>query len=174
MEPPKHLRNIAYPIKLAGDNLIYKYHIKCICMCEQFILFYPGNVKMVNGNKHPTASYIDNKSVFRIKIRCKECNSEYILFDKYKHGWDGYICRNEMQDISSKLQMIEWDCQSCYSCYHSVDIELSYISKNEFLNEVNGDFSINDWPDSFDWIWISIKCNQCLLSTEKWIDYETA
>jgi hypothetical protein len=46
--------------------------------------------------------------------------------------------------------------------------------KEDFVNETQGDFPEDRWPDAFSWLYMSIRCTGCNEFIPEWISYETA
>lgn len=174
MNPPRHLRNNIINLYEDKKQCICSYRLKCSCGCEEFILSFPGEIKDIENISYPVAKLFDNKTFFIINAECKKCNKSFVVFDKDFHGWDGFICGEKSKQEIPRPSLVRWKCQSCGSLNHKVIVKLAYMSKDIFMQECEGDYNEEQWPDSFEWIWISIHCINCDLEIMDWVDYETA
>ena len=66
---PTHLQAIMLPIGNSNSELEVTGKIKCPCGNE-FFEIWESNGRQI------------------VKLLCKECKTEYIIFDSGKHGWD--------------------------------------------------------------------------------------
>ena len=76
---PSHLKDYF----LLDDNEHTEYEvsgsIRCKCGSEHFEIFSSNDRQLV-------------------KVKCKDCGEEIVLFDAGKHGWDGYVCKDDFLD----------------------------------------------------------------------------
>lgn len=112
MSIPKYLREISDVINTSKNVAIAK--IRCKCGCNRFIAYkyttlVKPNIKhglneiirennelylikrnffgkIIKKIKYSDTFYEKPRNV--VKVKCQKCNSEYILFDNYKHGYD--------------------------------------------------------------------------------------
>ena len=112
MSIPKYLHEISDVINTSKNVEIAK--IKCKCGCNRFIAYkYTTLVKpdikhglneiirennelylikrsffgkIIKKIKYSDMLYEKPRNV--VKVKCQKCNSEYILFDNFKHGYD--------------------------------------------------------------------------------------
>ncbi len=109
-----------------------------------------------------------------VRLRCTSCDSELSLFDAGKHGWNGYVCGDDLLDRTEALQ--EHCCPDCGKTVFSVSVTIFSQGKQDFLDECvrhDDTFTPEDWIDSFAWIQISPTCASCRHQEEHWVDYET-
>lgn len=173
MPVPSHLKYILYPRKKNLDEGLLIGDIKCSCGSRSFHVMYPGATQEYEGKKYPCTIEKDGSFFFVIKVNCSECNVEYTLFDRHFHGWNGFLCHDSVQASLPRPELKYWYCQSCNSSCHEVSIKISSQGKSDFMDATGGEYDENKWPDAFEWIWITIKCSECGLVSEDWVDYET-
>ena len=112
MSIPKYLREISDVINTSKNVEIAK--IKCKCGCNRFIAYkyttlVKPDIKHVSNEiiRENNELYLIKRNFFGkiiekikysdtfyekprnvVKVKCQKCNSEYILFDNFKHGYD--------------------------------------------------------------------------------------
>ena len=173
MPVPSHLSDILFPRDKVLDDELLIGDVICGCGCRIFKVMYPGETQEYEGREYPCTIEIDGNFFFLIKAVCSKCNEEYILFDKDFHGWDGFLCHDSMKAKLPRPKLICWKCKSCKASNHEVSIKVSSQGKTDFIDATEGEFDESKWSDAFEWIWVTIKCSECKLVTEDWIDYET-
>ncbi len=152
---PARLAGFLFPI--GDDNTEYQVTgtIKCECGNELFEV------------------YESNERQF-VKLICSECSKEIILFDAGKDGWDGFVCKTDYIDRNKPFNKVV--CSKCNSSLYHVVTTISSQGKQDFYDECvshDDSFSMNDWVNGFEWIQISLKCNNCQNCEEDWVDLET-
>lgn len=129
--------------------------IHCSCNCEQFEVWESNDRHIV-------------------KLICKQCGEEIIILDSGKHGWDGFVCKNDF--LERTLPYKKYSCPDCEQDVFKILVWISSQGKQDFLDEcVSNDdsFSLEDWVDGFEWIRISVSCTTCSFEEEDWVDLET-
>ncbi len=109
-----------------------------------------------------------------VQLICPQCEKEILLFDAGKHGWNGFVCKDDFLDRSEPLG--EHFCPDCDGNSFAVSVCISSQGKEDFMEECikhDDSFTIDDWIDGFDWIQIALSCATCNSSEETWVDYET-
>lgn len=152
---PTHLQSFLTPIGKDNNEYEVTGKIHCACGSEQFEVW--------ESNEHQI-----------VKLKCKQCGKEIIVLDSGKHGWNGFICKEDFLDRS--LQYNKFECPKCNQDTFNVEIWISSQGKQDFLDEcVSNDdsFSLKDWVDGFEWIRISISCVNCSFKEQNWVDLET-
>ena len=99
---------------------------------------------------------------------------EIVLFDAGKHGWDGYVCKDDFLDRNEPL--VNYICEDCGKQVFQVKLKISSQGKQDFIDEcVNNDdsFSEEEWVDAFEWININLVCDSCDSTVDGWLDLET-
>ena len=169
---PKHLKDILAPMGDANCESRVNGVIRCLCGCECFHVKIFADIK----KGYPqVCEYKDNYALV-IKTVCMDCTKEYLIFDKSKHGWDGFVCHDGVSVPDDELK--SWQCPKCTSDIHNMEICIMSQGKQDFIDEsgiADGEteFSEDEWIEAFDWITIGLHCHGCGYSDEKWIDYET-
>lgn len=110
-----------------------------------------------------------------IKLICKNCNQEILLFDAGKHGWNGFVCKDD-DFLDRSAPFIKYCCKKCRSDAFHVTTYISSQGKQDFIDEcVSNDDSFipDDWIDSFEWITVSLTCCHCENTDKDWLDCET-
>jgi hypothetical protein len=108
-----------------------------------------------------------------VKLGCKKCNVEIIIFDEGRHGWNGFVCKDDFLDRSQAFQIVL--CEKCEADTFKVMVKISSQGKQDFIEECisNDDsFTVEEWVDGFELITISLKCAECGY-TEEWMECET-
>ena len=151
---PTHLADYFTSI---GENDEYNVTgvIHCDCKCEEFEVW--------ESNDHQI-----------VKLICKQCGKEIELFDAGKHGWNGFVCKDDFLDRSLPLE--KYVCPECSHDAFNVSISISSQGKQDFIDEcVSNDdsFSEEDWVNGFEWMGISLKCSSCQAKDDAWADLET-
>lgn len=151
---PDHLKDF---FELIGENNEFQStgEVKCSCGATNF------NVDESN-----------DKGI--VKLVCSTCGKDILAFDAGKHGWDGFVCKDDYLD--RERPFTETVCPKCGNSTFSVRIKISSQGKVDFIDEcVNNDdsFTEDDWVNGFDWITIYLTCLKCTYQQNEWMDYET-
>ena len=128
---PKHLREISNVINKSKNFETAR--IKCKCGCTRFIVYkyvtpLKSNIKygfneivrendklyLIKRNfwgkiikKIECSDTFNEKPRNVVKVKCQKCDSEYVLFDNYKHGYDAinkYFSNAILYDISTEFE----------------------------------------------------------------------
>ena len=129
--------------------------IKCKCGAVHFVVFSSNDRQIV-------------------KVKCPDCGEEILLFDAGKHGWDGFVCKDDFLDREEPL--IEYSCENCGDQVFRVELKILSQGKQDFIDEcVSNDdsFSEEEWVDAFEWINIRLICESCNSAENDWLDLET-
>lgn len=149
---------------------------------EKIKIFFPSHLKNVllpegecNENEincHPTCVrcndntfYIDtNESGSFVKLECidKDCDTDFVLFDANKHGWNGYVC-NEKYPNEPVHRMC---CPECQNDHFALHMRINSKGKDNFtINALHKDSNSilleSDWVNAFSWIGIFAVCDNC-------------
>lgn len=173
MPTPSHLTGCVKRKEAAVDEAAFDVDVRCPCGSRLFDLLYPGETTEYNGSPIPVVAEINGLFFFRIKARCVECGTEHLLFDKDFHGWDGFVCHDEAQASLPRPVLIVWDCLECGEAPHEASIQIQTQGKENFVEETEGKFAENRWPDGFSAFSMRIRCNSCSMQTPQWVSYET-
>ena len=152
---PKHLQSFFTLTGEENSEFNATGIIHCSCNCEQFEIWESNDRNIV-------------------KLVCKQCGKEIIIFDSGKHGWDGFVCGDDYLDRS--LPYKKYKCPDCGQDGFKVSVKISSQGKQDFLDEciANDDsFTPDDWVDGFEWITISVFCTTCSFKEKDWVDLET-
>lgn len=109
-----------------------------------------------------------------VKLICEQCGKEIIILDSGKHGWNGFVCKDDFLDRT--LPYEKCDCSKCGNDAFHVEVCISSQGKQDFLDECvsyDDSFSLNDWGDGFEGIVISISCANCSFEEKNWVNLET-
>lgn len=151
---PTHLKDIFFSV---GNNNEFEVtgEIKCSCGNEYFEI-WESNEQLI------------------VKVVCKQCKKEFLIFDSGKHGWNGFVCGDDYLDREKPFN--KYHCFNCKEDSHRVIVHITSQGKDDFVDECLSDddsFSLEDWVDAFEWINISLICEKCGLINKDWIDLET-
>jgi hypothetical protein len=177
MNFPDYLKSNLVLINYRVNKSIAQADLQCKCGCLNFEVLYPGSTINIDGRVYPYSYETDTDSFFLIKVKCVECQSEYLIFDEDFHGWDGFYCHDLRHAALARPKLTPWTCLSCGQIPHKVSIKLDHTDRKEYEEmqySKKRPFIENEWLLSFEWIWIGITCSNCNLSTPDWSDYETA
>jgi len=158
MPVPTHLRDCVVPHFLEIDGSGLEGKVLCPCGSESFQLLYPGQTHEWNGEQVPCSAEIEGKFFFLVTARCTECATEHLLIDQDYHGWNGFVCREPEQAALPRPPLSPWPCKSCGALEHRALIQIETQGRADFLEETEGEFPENRWPDGFSWFSMSITC----------------
>ena len=99
---------------------------------------------------------------------------EYVIFDSGKHGWNGFVCGDDF--LNRELPYNKYHCSNCKEDCFKVLVHISSQGKEDFIDEclsTDDSFSVEDWVDAFEWISISLICENCGELSKEWLDAET-
>ena len=173
MDTPTHISRCAKLISLEQEGRLLRCWVVCPCGGQSFKLLYPGQKKKNDEGEVPCTLQVGDKFFFLVKAICVDCNTEFLLFDKDYHGWDGYLCHNDNVALVPRPSLESWKCQECDSESHSVVVEFSYGDFDDIKEDL-GRIQIDNYWDAFEWVCMNIKCDNCGRATSKWVDYESA
>lgn len=109
-----------------------------------------------------------------VKLVCPHCGKEITAFDSGKYGWDGFVGGCDFVDRSRPFE--RYDCPQCRGSLFCVTIHIMSQGKQDFLDECvayDDYFSPEDWVNAFEWIDISLRCENCRHKEKEWLDMET-
>ncbi|MBQ6806630.1 MAG: hypothetical protein IJO97_04280 [Lachnospiraceae bacterium] len=152
---PTHLKDIFFPVGNDNNEFEVTGEIKCSCGNEYFEIWESNEQLMV-------------------KILCKQCKKEYVIFDSGKHGWNGFVCGDDF--LNRELPYNKYHCSNCKEDCFKVLVHISSQGKEDFIDEclsTDDSFSVEDWVDAFEWISISLTCENCGELSKEWLDAET-
>lgn len=151
---PTHLRKYMSPTGEENNEYQVTGLIQCVCGQEVFEVYESNDRQLV-------------------KLRCKTCGEEILLLDAGKHGWNGFVCKDDFLDRSQLLE--KYGCQHCEEDAFRVAVRISSQGKQDFLEECiahDDSFKAEDWVDAFEWITVSLTCEACGEAEEDWMDLE--
>ena len=152
---PTHLKDIFFPVGNDNNEFEVTGEIKCSCGNEYFEIWESNEQLMV-------------------KILCKKCKKEYVIFDSGKHGWNGFVCGDDF--LNRELPYNKYHCSNCKEDCFKILVHISSQGKEDFIDEclsTDDSFSVEDWVDAFEWISISLTCENCGELSKEWLDAET-
>lgn len=162
---PTHLKKILIPYGNKNSSLKVNGKLKCTCGGDQFII----------KTLHDKNSGVDGSFV---KVVCRSCKKDYLIFDAYKHGWDGFVCKSFPERIINESDIHNVNCKICNSNLFTVKISISSQGPDDFVEETgiqNGDqtFQLEEWVNAFEWITIIPTCIECGEILSDFISFET-
>ncbi len=153
---PTHLQQFFIPDGDKNNEYKVKGKMQCSCGNEEFEVW--------ESNKR----YI-------IKLVCCQCRKEILLFDAGKHGWNGFVCReDELVDRTMPFQ--KYVCPVCSRAVFGVAVYISSQGQEDFIEECvsyDDSFSNEDWIDGFECIAVSLFCKECGSAENEWAVLET-
>lgn len=155
---PSHLINYLIASGDANNELEVTGEIQCSC----------------SNHEHDKFEIYESNDKSIIKLICTNCKKDIILFDEGKHGWNGFVCKDDFLDRT--LAFSKALCTGCQSDIFKVNMHISSQGKQDFIDECVSDddsFSPEQWVDAFEWITISPMCINCNKLEDGWADFET-
>lgn len=169
---PRHLIKIYKVNSNSSDEHNLEGHIHCDCGCQQFEILIFADM----DNDNPQVCEYEDDYAFVIKSICKDCKKEWLLFDMFRHGYNGYVCHDGVTVPDSKLK--EYVCPECKNRFFEIAVGIELEDKEQFIEEIveedPDNFSEEDYVDAFNWINIDIKCCCCDRQSKNWISFETS
>lgn len=153
---PTHLQ--PYFIPIGDNNCEYEVtgKIQCSCENEEFEVWESNHRRV-------------------IKLVCRQCRKEIVLFDAGKHGWNGFVC-DEARYINRARPFEKYICSQCHSDGYNIIVQIDSQGKEDFIEECvayDNSFSADDWVNGFECIAVSISCGECNVTEENWMIEET-
>jgi len=173
MPLPTHLQGLVVPLDDSPNEDPLEANVRCTCGSESFELLYPGATTPHNDSVIPVDLEKGGHFFFRIEAVCKRCCACHLLFDADFHGWNGYICHDDTQASLPRPPLMAWTCLRCAATPHVARILIQTEGQADFVENTNGEFPPDRWPDGFGWFSMSIACESCQFKTDTWVDYET-
>lgn len=152
---PTHLQPYLMPVGEKNSEYEVTGTIHCTCGNEQFII-WESNERHI------------------VKLICRQCGKEILILDSDKHGWNGFVCKDDFLDRS--LPYRKYNCPKCCQDTFHVEVCVSSQGKQDFLDECvsyDDSFSLEDWVDGFEWISIALSCMNCSFKERDWVVLET-
>lgn len=134
---PTHLTKILSIDERKSNQYEVAGNLRCSCGCEKFHIYH--NLKREYDDSIPYSKQVGKK----VLVECSECATKYLLFDSATQGYDGFVCHDCKTASDEDLE--RYQCEACgtYSFEICVDIEAE------------------DYVNAFNWIVISLKCENC-------------
>ncbi len=153
---PTHLQGFLIP---AGDkNSEYEVTGNIQCTCGS------GRFEVWESNKRHI-----------VRLVCDQCRKEILLFDAGKHGWNGFVCKED-EYIDRSMPLKKYGCPECSKDVFNITVYISSQGKEDFIEECvsyDDSFSEEDWIDGFECISISLFCQECGFAEDEWVVLET-
>lgn len=173
MPAPSHLKDCVVPHKGKRSSFSFAGKVQCTCGGKKFQLLFPGQTHDYEGKAIPCTAEIKGKYFFLIKAKCAKCEKEHLLLDEDFHGWNGFVCHKPEQAKLPRPGLVPWKCLRCGKVEHTAEIEVFSEGKEDFIDETDGEFDEDRWPDGFGSLVIDIKCSSCRLVSTGWVACET-
>lgn len=171
---PQHLRACTVPSPAKAGQHQYAGDVRCRCGCDTFEMWHAGATHEVRGTIIPCTAQIDGAFFFRIVAKCTDCGAEHLLFDKDFHGWDGFVCRDELRGhLHPRPPLVAWQCDACGEATHKADVVVVDEDKEDAIEESGGLLNDANWQEGFGWICIDLCCAACGHRHQPWVSYET-
>ena len=173
MPVPAHLAECVVPKDSAVDENPLDAVVRCPCGSIVFDLLYPGQTKEIQGERFPCTAEVDGNPFLVIQARCIACQGAHLLLDSDFHGWNGFVCHDVRKAAIPRPSLVLWTCLSCGATAHEASVQIQTEGRTDFVNECDGKFDADRWPDGFSWFSMAIRCIGCGRHTRDWISYET-
>lgn len=160
MPIPTHLKK--YFVLKEGNEFKCKGNIICTCKNDIFNIFTSNDKHIIN-------------------LKCVNCEKEFNILDSDKHGWQGFVANQGMEEFytcNRTEPFIIEKCQKCSKEEFFIEVYISSQGIEDFIMECLEDdeenkFSLKDWVDAFEYMNINIKCKNCNNYDETWVALET-
>ena len=174
MKVPTHLSECTL-LKEVDMNRNY---IKANLICKDhkidiFDILMINDIKYTKNGIYPSVLEYDQNFFFVVAVKFLDCQDPYVLLDKDLHGWNGWVYRDPKQLLKVKPDYKLWKCTNCGKTHHKGSIEVFSKGKEDFIAEKDGAFDVDLWYDAFSWFKMNIRCTNCGLQTDQFIDFET-
>jgi hypothetical protein len=173
MPVPKYLKNCITPDDGRLDEQPLTGNVICPCGSRSVHLLFCGATHQFQGELIPCTADINGKYFFIIKVLCTQCAREHLLIDRDFHGWNGHVYRDSNQATFPRPPLVAWKCLSCGALSHTARIRIQTQGKQDFIDQTNGQFDPETWPDAFEWFEMGISCVACKKETPLWVGLET-
>ena len=157
---PKHLEEFFSPLGSLNTEKKVKGYLTCKCDKEH--KFMVKNLEVDSESQRIIISAV-----------CLYCKKEILVFDSYKHGWDGFVCGSDKEAPNNFADLKPVYCKKCKATNHLMAISIFSQGKDDFIEETNGKFDVSLWVNAFEWIIIDLLCNECGYKMNSWLDLET-
>ena len=154
---PTHLKNTFEIDENESNNYAISGKIVCNCGCNKFKIYHN-----MNREYNHSVPYSEQEGL-KILIRCIECEKEHLLFDQATQGHDGFVCHDLVSANNDHLELFQ--CGSCMSEAFIIKVDFEAEDLEQFIEECvtefPEEFSPEDYVDAFNWIVITLTCNEC-------------
>lgn len=159
---PQKIRSYFITTYQANDNAknMIEGILNC-CNTHEFEVYVIGEIRRNIFSKMYLSS---NNEITLVEARCKKCRKVISVFDS---SCDGYEKGNASH--SSLIKSIPVSCKKCRNKYFSIIIKYEYPDIQE-LDELG----ITEIDNSFTWIWITLKCDNCGITYKNFVSFETS
>jgi len=174
---PEHLENSLLLSPEVSNHYKINGHVKCTCGCTNFKIEYAGEedssgdfVSSLNLEEHPYPEYRDYY-VLAIKITCHDCQNKLYLYDRHRHGWNGYVAANgnAFEFIDTLLQPKK--CIKCSQSNFNITVTIFSQGKADFIENAP-ELPEDKWVNAFEGIALDIKCCDCNHTQINWLNDE--
>ncbi len=154
---PTHLKNLlSVDVPNSVDNGLSG-NIICPCGCSNFNVYHN-----LNREYNPSIPYVESESL-KVLLKCTSCNTSHILLDAATQGYDGFVCHDGVTAKDDTLE--QYYCDSCESSDFQIYVDIEVEDYDQFIDECVEEFpdkfSPEDYVDAFNWIVITLTCNNC-------------
>lgn len=92
--------------------------------------------------------------------KCSGCQKEIVIYDANKHGYNGFVCKDNEEDDTP---LEKYSCVECGIDSFKVTVYIESSGKDVFEEDVleyeeQGEFTMDDWVDAFDSICVGLEC----------------
>jgi len=168
---PKNLKEIVHVPNQEESSAWSKGKVQCTCGKDAFRLWIYADRR---PNEYPCVARYEGKAALCIVAECT-CGKEWLIFDYAQHGYEGFVCHSGITPPREKL--VQWECPTCHEQLFSIDIQIQNGDFDQFMEEIvedsDGEFTEEDFPEAFEWIQINLACKDCPETYEGWLNLET-
>ncbi|MCQ2595582.1 MAG: hypothetical protein MJ196_10005 [Treponemataceae bacterium] len=139
---------------------------------EQTEFEVSGSIKCTCGG-HNFEVLSSNRRLF-VKLHCHKCGNQFVLFDAGKHGWNGFVCKDDYINREEPLE--KYQCSKCRNGIFNIKLNITSQGRQDFIDECAGSddsFAEDEWVNAFEWIKIGLNCSGCQSKEADWLDAET-
>ncbi|MBQ7455098.1 MAG: hypothetical protein IJS53_01535 [Clostridia bacterium] len=158
---PDHLKPYLVPIGDENSELRVTGALRCKCGSAMF------------------TPYVNDAGTIAA-AKCRKCGAKILLLHAGRHGWDGFVAKDYLYDLPTKMHAVE-TCPACQAPTPlAVKLTITSFGKEDFirdseLSDENGKpLREEDWVNAFSSFRMDLVCPECSAVAEAVVDIETA
>jgi len=166
---PEKLKDYYVPISFkCGDNVISEGRLQCSCSNDAFSVQYLGEIEYSLWKPHIS---LTDESIIVLIISCEKCGKSICLFDSSTDGNDAVATIVEKEETPANCSTEKLNifvCPKCKASHFELKVKYEHPPKNEVI-----ECGIQDYQNTFGWIWVDLMCVSCKKKFKRFLDFET-